>query len=55
MGCTVTAVSLILSTYEMPDDDALNSPLLCHEPDGLKVDEGLPMIDKSRFKQGVYY
>ena len=28
---------------------------LVYEPESLNVDEGLPTIDKSRFKQGVYY
>ena len=44
-----------LAEYDVPDEDAMTSPLLCHEPDGLKVDGGLPTIDKSKFKQGVYY
>ncbi len=44
-----------LADYPVPDDEALNSPLLCHEPEGLKTDAGLPSIDKSKFKQGVYY
>ena len=44
-----------LAEYDVPDEAALNSPLLCHEPDGLKIDGDLPMIDKAKFKQGVYY
>jgi adenylylsulfate reductase subunit B len=44
-----------LADYDVPDEEALKSPLLCHEPDGLKTDEGLPVVDKSKFKQGVYY
>ncbi len=44
-----------LATLEAPDEAAMESPLLCHEPEGLKVDSGLPTIDKSKFKQGVYY
>ena len=44
-----------LAEYAVPDEKELDSPLLCHEPDGLKVDGGLPTIDKSKFKQGVYY
>jgi len=44
-----------LAKYDVPDNEALDSSLLCHEPEYLKVDSGLPTIDKSKFKQGVYY
>jgi adenylylsulfate reductase subunit B len=44
-----------LAKYDVPNQEALEGPLLCHEPEYLKVDGGLPTIDKSKFKQGVYY
>ena len=44
-----------LAEYKVPDQKEFDSPLLCYEPEGLKVDGGLPTIDKSKFKQGVYY
>ena len=36
-------------------EEEFNSQLLFHEPGGLNVKTGLPVIDKARFKQGVYY
>jgi len=44
-----------LAKYDVPDAAALDSPLLCHEPEYLKVEGGLPSIPKTKFKQGVYY
>lgn len=35
-----------LADYDVPDEEALDSPPLCHEPEGLMVEEGLLMIDK---------
>ena len=39
----------------MPSNDDLESQLLYSEPNGLNIDTGLPQIDKSSFKKGVYY
>jgi hypothetical protein len=39
----------------MPDQNALDSQLLCFEPDALNVDTGLPVISKDKLKEGVYY
>jgi len=44
-----------LAEFAVPDEAALESQLLCHEPDALNIEAGLPTIDKSKFKQGVYY
>ena len=44
-----------LADLEVPDQEAMESQLLCHEPDALNVEQGLPTIDKDKFKQGVYY
>ena len=44
-----------LADLEIPSEEDLNSQLLCYEPDVLNVKTGLPTIDKSKFKQGVYY
>ena len=38
-----------------PTEEEVSSQLLCYEPGGLNVKDGLPTIDKSKFKQGVYY
>ncbi len=38
-----------------PSEEDMKSQHLCYEPGGLNVEEGLPTIDKSKFKQGVYY
>ena len=40
---------------KIPDNKALNSQLLCFEPEALNVDTGLPVLKKERLKQGVYY
>jgi adenylylsulfate reductase subunit B len=44
-----------LAELEAPDAEALESPLLCYEPDALQIEGGLPKISKDKFKQGVYY
>ncbi len=44
-----------LAELDVPDDDALNNQHLVFEPAALNIDTGLPTIDKSKFKQGVYY
>jgi adenylylsulfate reductase subunit B len=44
-----------LGDLEMPDQNALDSQLLCFEPDALNVDNGLPVISKDKLKEGVYY
>ncbi len=44
-----------LAELPVPDVKELNSQLLCHEPDALNIDTGLPVISKDKFKQGVYY
>ena len=44
-----------LADLPAPTDEEVNSQLLCHEPSALNIDAGLPTIDKSRFKKGVYY
>jgi adenylylsulfate reductase subunit B len=44
-----------LAELEIPDKEALDSELLCFEPDLLNVDTGLPTLKKEQLKQGVYY
>jgi len=44
-----------LAELEKPDKEALDSELLCFEPDLLNVDTGLPTLKKEQLKQGVYY
>ena len=44
-----------LAEENMPSNDDLESQLLYSEPNGLNIDTGLPQIDKSSFKKGVYY
>ena len=44
-----------LAELEVPNKDALDSQLLCFEPDMLKVEKGLPVLKKEQLKQGVYY
>ena len=44
-----------LAELEIPDKEALDSQLLCLDPDLLNVDTGLPALKKERLKQGVYY
>ena len=44
-----------LAEKEIPSNDDLDSELLYSEPNGLNIDTGLPKIDKTSFKRGVYY
>ena len=44
-----------LAELEEPNKEALDSQLLCFEPDMLNVDTGLPVLKKEQLKQGVYY
>ena len=44
-----------LGELEVPDQEALDSQLLCFEPDALNVETGLPVISKDKLKEGVYY
>jgi len=44
-----------LAELEIPGKEALDSQLLCFEPDLLNVDTGLPTLKKEQLKQGVYY
>ena len=44
-----------LAELEIPNKEALDSQLLCFEPNFLKIDTGLPELKKERLKQGVYY
>ena len=44
-----------LAELEVPSKEALDSQLLCFEPDMLNVDTGLPVLKKEQLKQGVYY
>ncbi len=45
----------VVADLAVPGEDDLNSQLLCHEPDSLNVETGLPVMAKDKFKQGVYY
>ena len=44
-----------LAEKELPTKEEKNSQLLYSEPNGLNIDTGLPKMNKSKFKQGVYY
>jgi len=44
-----------LAELEIPGKEALDSQLLCFEPDLLNIDTGLPTLKKEQLKQGVYY
>ena len=44
-----------LADLEVPDQAALDSQLLCFEPDALNIETGLPVINKDKLKEGVYY
>jgi adenylylsulfate reductase subunit B len=44
-----------LADLEVPGEEEFNSQLLCYEPDALNIERGLPIMDKAKFKQGVYY
>ena len=41
--------------FKCPTKEEENSELLYSEPNGLNIDTGLPKMNKSKFKQGVYY
>jgi adenylylsulfate reductase, subunit B len=41
--------------FPPPTDEQIKSQHLLHEPEGLNVENGLPLRDQSTFKQGVYY
>ena len=43
-----------LAELAEPTQEEVDSQLLCYEPDALNIERGLPIIDKSKFKQGVY-
>ena len=53
----VVVASLVSKIAELaePTQEEVDSQLLCYEPDALNIERGLPIIDKSKFKQGVYY
>ena len=44
-----------LADLEVPDQAALDSQLLCFEPDALNIVTGVPVINKDKLKEGVYY
>jgi adenylylsulfate reductase subunit B len=44
-----------LADLAPPTEEEVKSQHLCHEPGGLNVEQGLPTIDKSKFRKGVYY
>ena len=44
-----------LAEKELPTKEEIDSELLYLEPNGLNIDTGLPKMNKSKFKQGVYY
>ena len=44
-----------LAKLPEPSQEEVDSQHLCYEPDALNIERGLPTIDKSKFKQGVYY
>ena len=44
-----------LAELPPPSEEEVKSSHLVYEPESLNVEEGLPTIDKSKFKQGVYY
>jgi len=44
-----------LADLPEPDQEMVDSELLCYEPDVLNIEGGLPTIPKDKFKQGVYY
>ena len=44
-----------LAELAEPTQEEVDSQLLCYEPDALNRERGLPMIDKSKFTQGVDY
>ena len=44
-----------LSELPMPSKDEFKNQLLCHEPEALHIDEGLPVMSNLTLKEGVYY
>jgi adenylylsulfate reductase subunit B len=44
-----------LDDLEVPAQAALASQLLCFQPDALNIETGLPVINKDKLKEGVYY
>jgi len=44
-----------LGDLPVPSGEDLISQRLCYEPEALKTDGELPVVDKKQFKQGVYY
>ncbi len=44
-----------LSDLPMPGKDEFQNQLLCHEPDALNVDDGLPVMKNLTLREGVYY
>ena len=44
-----------LAELAEPTPEEVDSQLLVFEPEALNIERGLPEIDKSKFKQGVYY
>ena len=44
-----------LAELAEPTQEEVDSQLLCDEPGALNIERGLPVIDKNKFKQGVYY
>ena len=44
-----------LAELPAPTEQEVESQHLVYEPAALNIDDGLPTIDKSKFKQGVYY
>ena len=44
-----------IAELELPDKKAFDSQLLSYEPDALNIKTGLPVLEKERLKQGVYY
>lgn len=50
-----SAIPHLAKDVPAPSEEQVKSQHLVYEPEALNVEEGLPTIDKSRFKQGVYY
>jgi adenylylsulfate reductase subunit B len=50
-----SAIPRLAKDVPAPSEEQVKSQHLVYEPESLNVEEGLPTIDKGRFKQGVYY
>ena len=50
----IAGVAEDLASLPVPDEEALNSQLLCYEPDVLGYEGGLRKLP-GQLKQGVYY